>query len=81
MEEDVIDNRNIKDFMEWFVSEYDGHWLPSDLTPTINRLEGYVAAKEGSPECYIVSKALSDLIDFQTLLRIIKQNSNWKYRG
>jgi hypothetical protein len=78
--EEVVDARTVKEFMEWFVSEYDGHWLPSDLNPTINRLEGFSLAKANSEEHYILSAALSDLRSFRTLLINIQQYSKWKYK-
>jgi len=52
----------IKEFMEWYVSEYDDNaLLPSDFAITINRLEGYTIAKKDAQEFYILNGALEDL--------------------
>ena len=72
--------KTIKEFMEWFVSEYDGHWLPPDITPVINRLEGYSLAKRGSDESFILESSLTMLREFRTLLERIKSETNWKYK-
>jgi hypothetical protein len=78
MEEKNPADMSAKEFIEWFVKEYDGHWLASDYTSTINRLEGYLYAKQGSEEYSMLSSALDLLRDAQTLLRITKQYTNYK---
>ena len=67
---------SVKEFMEWFVSEYDGRYLPADLDPTIFRLDGYCIAK--GTEATIHRAALQHLRDFKTLLECLKQ-MDWKY--
>lgn len=66
----------VKEFMEWFVSEYEGRYLPSELDPTIFRLDGYCTAK--GTEATIHRAALQHLRDFQTLLTALKR-MDWKY--
>lgn len=73
--------QGMKDFMEWFVLEYDGRWLPSDFQHAIDRLDGYVLAKRDTPEKNLLEECLSTMRDFQTLLRSIKQYTDWKYRA
>ena len=70
----------LKDFMEWFVSEYDGHWLPADYNKTIDKLDGYRMGLRDAEEVTIVSSAVTLLRDAQTLLDIIKRYTDWKYR-
>jgi len=72
----------LKEFMEWFVCEYSGRYLPSEILPCIHRLEGLSAAKDnGSEEGLYIKDALDKLRDFETLLKAIKEQSNWKYVG
>lgn len=75
-----FEEMTVKEFMEWFVSEYEGHWLSSDYTLTINRLEGYRLAKKETEEHYIFASAVELLRDAQNLLRVVQERSKWKYK-
>jgi hypothetical protein len=72
--------RSLKEFMEWFVEEYDGNWIPSELDHTIDRLEGYCIAKDDSKEYFFLASSLEMLKNFKTILERIKSESNWKYK-
>ena len=73
-----IENMTVKEFMEWFVSQYEGAYLPSDVDATIYRLDGYCMAK--GTEATLHHAALNHLRNFKTLLDMLKI-SGWKYKG
>ncbi len=77
--EEITKDTSIKEFMEWFVANYEGHWLPSDITKTLDRLEGYRLAKKDTEEHYVLASAVDLLRDFQTLLTATKRYADWKY--
>jgi len=79
--EKEVSEMTIKEFMEWFISEYENkHLLPSEYDHTIDRLEGYSLAKKDTDESFILESALELLREAQNFLRVIKQYSNWKYK-
>lgn len=74
---------SIKDFMEWYVKEYDGHVLPGDYTRTIDRMAGYLAAKRGGDaetESFL-SSAVTLLQDAKNFFEVVKRYADWKYKG
>ena len=74
-----IPDAGLKEFMEWFTSQYDGYYLSSDLDNVIPALEGLCAGMgETHPAYYICKDALSKLRNYKHLLNIIEV-SKYKY--
>ena len=72
----------IAEFMNWVLSEYDSiqHVLPSDYTRTIDRLSGYIAAKQGSEEETFLRSALLLLQTAHAFFEVVRMHGNWKIR-
>lgn len=75
---ELDENVPIKEFMETFVREYDGHWLPSDYELTIARLDGYRMGLGKCEESNLISSSITLLRDAKQILEAIKRLSNWK---
>lgn len=73
--EEINAKTTIKDFMEWFISQYDGNYLPSDFDHTIDRLQGYCLAKKDSEEYFILASALDLLRSSQNFFRVSQHYS------
>lgn len=76
--QETIPEMTVKEFMEWFTSEFDGYYLPADLDHTIDRLHGYCLAKKGDEDVFVLESALQHLREAQNLLSYLKL-SGWKY--
>lgn len=77
---ELDENTSIKEFMETFVNNYEGHWLPSDIDPLVYKLEGYKLGLGDGEASRLISQTIEQLRNMKTLLDAIKHRSNWKYK-
>jgi hypothetical protein len=79
---EINENTTIKEFMEWYYTEHENTYLlPSEFVPSINRLEGYCYAKEGTNEYSMLSQVMYLLTSTKNFLETIKHYSNWKIKS
>lgn len=71
----------LKEFMEWYVKEYDGYVLPSDFERTINMLDGYRMGMQNTEQATMLSSAVNLLVDARNFFAIVKRIAKWEYRG
>lgn len=76
-----IKNMKIGEFMEWYVSEYDGHVMPSDYSRTVAMMDGYRMAKKGAEEAVMLDSTVTLLQDAKNFFDVVLRYSGWKYRG
>lgn len=71
----------LKEFMEWYVKEYEGRVLPSDFERTINMLDGYRMGMQNTEQATMLSSAVILLQDACNFFAVVKRIAKWEYRG
>lgn len=77
MKDKPIEEMTVKEFMHWFVSEYDGYYLPGEAARAIDRLSGYCMAKKEGEEYFMLIGVLELLKNFDTLTRVMKDSAGY----